>query len=456
MLGDYDGALDNDADQLVLFDAAGAKLDEVSLRRRPSPGPAAPTGSAPPTTSGRPRRCCPSSATGSRAARSSGSAPTTRPSVANWTASPLDGATPGRPSSVARNPPGAGARPEPPPSERSGKKADPAQRRRAGRGHLLAGARSADAQVEYFVDDIEARGRAPGPGAAGAPGDRGPAGGAPAAQPPGSIVRYRVAGDRGAGPRGDRAPVRQIPSPTSPTSSIPPISPAGRPVYQLFLKQADWTRLLGHHRAGPRARQRQRHQPPGLRAQRPLERAGPGGARRRRRGVRRARALPGQLPAAPQRPTRCSPRQLARQRARARSPQPHARVQLVDQLPPLPPPRRQAQLHPEQAGPVLPRLQHADRPRPVRAARASPLPARRYVRLYVGGAYFHYMLRIEHMDEDFVRRSVRQGPARAICSSRWAAAGTRAPTATPTSDRCSSPIAAIPSDAALRALTTSA
>ena len=84
----------------------------------------------------------------------------------------------------------------------------------------------------------------------------------------------------------------------------------------------------------------------------------------------------------------------------------------------------QAQLHPRTSWASPARLRHVDRQALFEQA---GIPASRsgYVRLYVSGAYYHYMLRIEHMDEDFVQPQLRQGPA-GRSFSRSAAAGTRA------------------------------
>ena len=189
---------------------------------------------------------------------------------------------------------------------------------------------------------------------------------------------------------------------------------------------------MGLQRPGAGSRQRQRHQPVRLPGQpdveRPCSRRAGGG----RQGVRRARSLPGKLPATVGWPFRAS-------HAVAR----HLRAAAA-------PPRCGSSAG--RSG--SPRYDRFEGKRTFNLNKLTqschgfntmvgsalferagvPAAHSQYVRYYINGTYYHYMLRLEHMDDDSSSGpSARGRPA--ISSRQWAGAGTRGRSGTPTSGR---------------------
>jgi hypothetical protein len=400
VLGDYEGELDNDADQLVLLDAAGGKQDEVFYRDR-FPWPSGPDGLGA-SDDWLPDEVLPLERHRFQGRSLERISPDHPPSVANWTASPLDGATPGRASAAAGAPP-AGVVSLSAVSERSGSKLI-----RATDGVLVEAGVSAgplaDPHVEYFVDDLEVEGepraRAPLASRGGGLQARLPS------QPAGSIVRYRVLADRGAGPE------VIAPRPGDPFSHfayfVSPEIAGQTPVYQLYLKRADWTRLWdaiapgrvpgngnGTNPLACEVNDRWNERVPAVLATEgevyDVRVRYQGSFQQRRSGVTLS---PARWPATAPLPERPSPMRAFSWSIK------FPRYRRLDD-------KRSFTLNKlgQSCHGFNTLIGHA-------LFERAGVPASRsqYVRLYVGGAYFHYMLRIEHMDEDFVRRAFGKGP----------------------------------------------
>jgi hypothetical protein len=405
VLGDYRGELDNDGDQLVLLDAAGAKLDEVFYSDS-FPWPTGPDALGasddwlPPATLPLERH----RGRGRALERISLDHP---PTVANWTATPLDGATPGRGN------PGSAA----PPATALSLTARPARADRpriGGDDPVRVTARLtpgplAQPQLEYFLDDIESEDepRQRVPLASG----RDPAGETTLRaelppQPAGSVVRYRLLADRGAGleviaPRaGD--PFEHF------AYFVSPEIEGQTPVYQLFIKRADWTRIWdtiapgrvpgngnGTNPFACAVNDRWNERVPAVLAVDgevyDVRVRHQGSFQQRRAGLF---MLPMRWPATAPVPDRPLPVRVFSWSIK------FPRYRRLDDV-------RSFTLNKlgQSCHGFNTLIGHA-------LFERAGIPAARsqFVRLYVGGAYYHYMLRIEHMDEDFLRRAFGKGP----------------------------------------------
>ncbi len=154
---------------------------------------------------------------------------------ATWSPSPLDGATPGRANSVSGAQTivkdiGASAQDRPTEAIRA---ADPVVVKA-----LLTGA-ARKVELEYFVDDIERTDEVPErlPMTSGSDGFRATL----PAKPDRSIVRYRILADLGKG----LAPLSPRPSDPNPWHAyfVNPVIEGTTPVYELFIKTENWSRL---------------------------------------------------------------------------------------------------------------------------------------------------------------------------------------------------------------------
>jgi hypothetical protein len=235
LTGDYDGELDNGGERIVLTDAAGNHVDEVAYDDAfPWPVSADALGAG---EDWLPPELLPLEKhrfMGRSLERISADLPGTL--ATNWLPSPVDGATPGRPSTFAGEPPPMAASLSIVP-ERDG-----ALIVRPGDGALVRATFSkpvGSPQVEYFLDDIEREDEPRQLVALEPAGDHFEA--HLPGQAAGSVVRYRVLADRGRGSE-PLAPRAGDPSGWFGYFVVP--DAAGQtPVYQLFIKQADWTTL---------------------------------------------------------------------------------------------------------------------------------------------------------------------------------------------------------------------
>jgi hypothetical protein len=234
VVGDYDGELDNDGERLALESPQGNTVDEVVYDDRfPWPVGADALGAgegwlAPDRLGGRPLEA--HRFLGRSLERLSFTEPAA--AVGNWAASPLDGATPGR--AAGRVPAGA--------VEALELRAAGAQVIRAGVRPTLrvrfSGAPPAGPEVERYADDVERTDEALSGVPLTALGD----GWFEASLPPepdNAVVRYRVVGDRGGG--------REVisPRPSDPADwhayfVTPPGDAGNTPAYHLFISKANW------------------------------------------------------------------------------------------------------------------------------------------------------------------------------------------------------------------------
>jgi hypothetical protein len=246
VLGNYQGELDNDGETVVLENGRGEPVDQVTYRDQlPWPVAADALGASADWLTPDRLGNQPAAAhrfLGRSLERLSMELPGSL--AANWDVSPLDGATPGRPNS------GRGARAV-------------VESLKVGDGTTIAADEPvtlqvrfsegegvtpiADPQVELFVDDLDREDEA----LTTVPLVVKPGGTLEASLPPqkeGSIVRYRVVGDRGQG--------KQVisPQPSDPfewhaTFVSPAI--AGKTVpYQLFIGKSNWELLWDYIQAG--------------------------------------------------------------------------------------------------------------------------------------------------------------------------------------------------------------
>ncbi len=246
VLGDYAGSLDNGGERLLLVDAQGKKVDEVAYDdQRPWPMAADALGAG---EAWLPEAILPLEQhrfMGRSLERISVEHP--GGSAANWAASALDGATPGRPNGTSGKPlpviASVTASVTASAAGRGGeaiRAADPVLVRATVAG-IPGGATGpiTAPEIEYFVDDIE-RIDEPTEKVALTPAGDGWEATLPA-QAAGSVVRYRVVGDRGRGSE-VLAPRDSDPYPHF-AYYVDPEIPGKTAVYQLFISQADWTRL---------------------------------------------------------------------------------------------------------------------------------------------------------------------------------------------------------------------
>ncbi|HXU79797.1 MAG TPA: CotH kinase family protein, partial [Polyangia bacterium] len=235
VLGDYDGELDNGGERITLADAAGDTVDDVAYDDAfPWPVSADALGAG---EDWLPPEMLPLEKhrfMGRSLERVSPDLPGSR--ATNWLPSPLDGATPGRANTVRGEPPALVATLSIVP-ERSG-----ALVVRPGDGALVRATFSkpvAAPQVELFVDDVE-RDDEPHQTVPFEKEGDGFSARLPA-QAAGSIVRYRVIADRGRGSE-PLAPRAGDPNGWFGYFVAPDIT-GQTPVYQLFVRQADWNQL---------------------------------------------------------------------------------------------------------------------------------------------------------------------------------------------------------------------
>ena len=247
--GPYTGGLDNGGERLLLVDAGGDPMDEALYDdERPWPLGADALGAGEDWLSPALLPLERHRFMGRSLERISFDHAGT--SAANWAASALDGATPGRRNGY-RGPPlpvieAIAVTPDcadgPP---RIG--AEDGARIRVSLGRVPGVDGSlADPQVEYFVDDIERVGEPTEKVALTPVGDGWEA--QIPRQPAGSVVRYRVVGNRGAG-RELLSPLASDPHPYH-GYFVEPEIPGQTPVYQLFISKADWTDLWLSSQAG--------------------------------------------------------------------------------------------------------------------------------------------------------------------------------------------------------------
>jgi hypothetical protein len=399
--GDYQGELDNDRDQIVLLDAAGAKLDEVFYDDS-FPWPTGPDalGAADDFLDPALLPLDRHRFTGHSLERFSLDR---APTVENWGASPLDRPTPGRANTAAGTPPALVLDLTAAPDRAGGHLIRAADQVRI-KAAISSGTFS-DPRVEYFVDAIEAgdEPRRESPLQRGSGSEllaRLPA------QPAGSIVRYRVTADRGAG--------REVIAPRAGDPFeffayyVTPEVDGQTPVYQLYLKQADWTRLWdaiapgrvpgngnGTNPLACALNERWNERVPAVLATDGVVydvRVRYQGSFQQRRNA--AFLSPMKWPAGAPLPDRPSPMRAFSWSIK------FPRYHRLDG-------KRSFTLNKlgQSCHGFNTLIGHT-------LFERAGIPASRsqYVRLFVGGAYFHYMLRIEHMDDDFVRRALGKGP----------------------------------------------
>jgi hypothetical protein len=237
VVGDYDGELDNDGERVVLEEVGGRQVDEVIYDDRfPWPVGADALGAG--------ERWLSPEQLGNRGlddhrflGRSLERLNVEQPGtlVANWAASPLDGATPGRANSRSASRLSAVAQ-----IEVAGATPGAANIRAADTPSVrvrFAGGPADGPQIEYFVDDL-ARTDEPVATVALAAGADGAFAATLPAQKINTIVRYRVRGDRGQGP--------EVLSPQSGDPGdwhayfVSPEIPGKTAAYHLFISKENW------------------------------------------------------------------------------------------------------------------------------------------------------------------------------------------------------------------------
>ncbi len=245
LLGDYAGELDNGGQLVYLLDANSATVDVVkSDDEFPWPIGADAFGAG---ESWLPRTLLPLAQhqyMGISLERVSFDAPGSE--ISNWAPSPVDGATPGRPNARAGSLVPIVEWLEAVPARAR----DPRVRandRVAVKARFSRFGRVADVQVESFVDAIDRTGET----TTLLPMSLTPAGGYEASlpeRPDGSIVRYRILADRGAG--------REVvsPRPTDPYAwhayFVTPAVASESPVHHIYVAPADWGRMYENIKAG--------------------------------------------------------------------------------------------------------------------------------------------------------------------------------------------------------------
>jgi hypothetical protein len=396
LLGDYEGALDNGGERLALTDSAGAIVDQVDY----SDAPPWPVGAdalgagedwMPPETLPLEQHRF----MGRSLERVDASRPGSSP--ANWVASPLDGATPGRPNLAV-----GGKRPVI--ATISVNHGSPVRAgEMTGVRIAFAGDAPVAASIEYFIEDVE---RDDEPRMT-APFELGADGYEARLRPlrAGAIVRYRVLGDRGRGqevlaPReGDPAPYLSF--------FVSVELPGNTPAYQLFLARADWTSLWDNIAPG--------RVPGNGNGTNPVACAVND-------------AWNGRVPAvfvAGGHVYDVSVRYEGSFQGRTGG----ATIDLKKWPPTADRPERPVPFRALSWSIKFPRYDRMDGKKSFILNKLTqscqgfntlvgnalferagiPAAQSRYARLYINGTYYHYMLRVEHMDDDFVKRALGKG-----------------------------------------------
>lgn len=242
VIGEYQGGLDNDGERLVLQDAKGGVSDELRYADAfPWPIAADALGAADDFL---PEEILPLENhryMGHSLERVSLDGPSQ--SVANWMASPLDGATPGRPNAARGEPRPVVQTIALTPSGQGDTPLGATDRPRLRVTFSAVGPlRLDDPAVEYFVEDLE-RNDEPRARVTLVPTTKDPlvfeARLPP--QPEGSVVRYRIVGDRGEG----MGPI--APRPFDPNLYfayfVSPPEEGRTPIYRLFIAKRRWETL---------------------------------------------------------------------------------------------------------------------------------------------------------------------------------------------------------------------
>jgi hypothetical protein len=253
VLGDYAGALDDGGGRLVLLDASGATVDAVVWDDEfPWPLAADALGAGEswfeelawfPAADAR-HNLAAHKYLGHSLERVSFSVPAAQ--VANWTVSPLDGATPGRPNAVTGAPPaiveqlsvGAQATPDNP--------VIAAQAPVVVRARLTAGSPIANVAVEYWVEFEGARRKAQ-PTAPAKVAMVATAGNmyeaVLPAQPERTLVRYRIVGERAPSVAEALSPRPTDPVPYGHHVYYVSAQVAGKPHYEVFVAPESWGKM---------------------------------------------------------------------------------------------------------------------------------------------------------------------------------------------------------------------
>jgi hypothetical protein len=399
VLGDYKGQLDNDGERLVLTDGRGTKVDEVAYADRlPWPVGADALGAGDDWLPADQLPLDRHRFMGRSLERISLDHPGA--SAANWTASPVDGATPGRRNSAGGQPRAVVVWLS---AESAGKGGAIIRRtdevlvrvRFSALGALAA------PSVETFVDDIEREGE---------PLERIPLARAGAwwearlpARPEGKVVRYRVVAARGAGRPAEVIAPRDSDPFAFYAYFVSPDLASKTPVYQLYLKTEDWNTLWNNISPGRVPGNGNGTNPFACQvndlwnARVPAVLVLDGHVYDVR--VRYEGSFQGRLGG--------------------------ATIDLVKWPPAVPRPERPNPFRALSWSIKFPRYDRLDGVRSINLNKLTQscqgfntlvgnalferagIPASRssYARLYINGAYYHYMLRMEHMDEDFIKRS---------------------------------------------------
>jgi hypothetical protein len=400
VLGDYAGDLDNDGDRIALLDGAGKLVDEALYGDGfPYPIGADGLGASddwlpPDQLPIEKHRFMGRSLERINLGRSGLDIP-------NWAASGLDGATPGRPNGAAGEPPAIAERLT---VAREGGGQGPIRAADVTLVRVWFSARIAGPVIEWYVEDLQ---RDDEPHSL-LPLSQGPDGyqARLPPQPAGAIVRYRVLADRGRGeeviaPR-DSDPLTFFAYPVA--ADITGATPA----YQLFIKPADWTSLWDNTAAGRTPGNGAGTNPLACSVNELWNVRVPAllvanndvyDVRVRYEGSFQGRLGgntidPKKWPETAPRPERPSP--LRALSWSIKFPRYHRldgkRSFNLNKL------TQSCHGFNTQVGDAL--FERAGIP----AAHSS------HVRLYINGAYYHYMLRMEHLDEDFVKRAFGKGP----------------------------------------------
>jgi hypothetical protein len=320
--------------------------------------------------------------------------------IANWTASPLDGATPGRSNSAAGEPLPVAERLTVVADRSTGpiRAADTAVVRVVFSGAVRG------PQLEWFVDDIERDDERP----TRVPLARSP-NGFQALIPPqaaGAVVRYRVLGDRGRG--------QEVIAPRDSdlfAFFAYPVAPdvGGKtPLYQLFIKQSEWLRLWDNIAPGRTPGNGAGTNPLACKVNELWNARVPAVLVANNEvydvRVRYQGSFQGRLGG-----STIDLRKWPETVARPERPNPFRALSWSIKFP------RYKRLEDKRSINLnkLTQSCHGFNTQVGNALfeRAGvPAAQAKHVRFYVNGAYYHYMLRMEHIDEEFVRRGFGKGP----------------------------------------------
>jgi hypothetical protein len=398
VLGDYQGELDNGGERITLSDAGGALVDEVSYSDSfPWPAAADALGAGDDFL---PPGILPLEghrSLGRSLERVNAALPGT---ASNWLASPLDGPTPGRANNVTGEPP----------AQVQALAIAPA-------GSAATVIHAADAAVvrvsfskgvsapalEFFVDQIERDDEPRQTVALESQGDQLEARIPP--QPAGSIVRYRVIGDRGRGSE-PLAPRDGEPNPFFAYFVVP--EDAGQtPAYQLFIKQADWTQLWDNISPGRIPGNGNGTNPFACAVNDDWNGRVPAVLAAEGRvydvSVRYEGSFQGRTGGAT-----IDLKKWPMTVARPDRPSPFRALSWSIKFPRY---RRMDGKHSFNLNKLTQSCQGFNTMVGSALFEQAGIPAAQsgWVRLFINGAYYHYMLRMEHMDEDFIKRAYGKG-----------------------------------------------